>query len=172
MSKLATFDKPGPAEKKPNNSEGLTAVQHDNKEYTITKAALTIAELGLLAHHITLQAALDCLLHDAAKGETLYLSRSTTHLNEVVSQAFAGGSRAPPGANEGVAIARASLQGHVLAMKEAAVHASKAQEHDNKAVSDAQPAAQGLHLIAQAVWQPGVVVNHGHTYTNVLVNHC
>ncbi|KAG2043692.1 Golgi transport complex subunit 5-domain-containing protein [Suillus americanus] len=38
--------------------------------------------------------------------EALYLSRSTTRLNEAVSQAFAGGSRAPPGANEGVAIAR------------------------------------------------------------------
>jgi hypothetical protein len=41
--------------------------------------------------------------------EALYLSRSTTRLNEAVSQAFAGGSRAPPGANEGVAIARAVM---------------------------------------------------------------
>lgn len=62
MSELATFDKPGTAEKKPNNSEGLTADQQDDKERTIAKAALTIAELGSLAHHITSQAALDCLL--------------------------------------------------------------------------------------------------------------
>ncbi|KAG2028524.1 hypothetical protein BDR03DRAFT_1019686 [Suillus americanus] len=41
--------------------------------------------------------------------EALYLSRSTTRLNEAVSQAFTGGSRAPPGANEGVAIARAVM---------------------------------------------------------------
>ncbi|KAG1776989.1 Golgi transport complex subunit 5-domain-containing protein [Suillus placidus] len=41
--------------------------------------------------------------------EALYLSRSTTRLNETVSQAFAGGSRAPPGTNEGVAIARAVM---------------------------------------------------------------
>jgi hypothetical protein len=41
--------------------------------------------------------------------EALYLSRSTTRLNEAVSQAFAGGSRAPPGANEGVVIARAVM---------------------------------------------------------------
>ncbi|KAG2055186.1 hypothetical protein BDR06DRAFT_1020429 [Suillus hirtellus] len=38
--------------------------------------------------------------------EDLYLSRSATRLNESVSQAFAGGSRAPPGSNEGVTIAR------------------------------------------------------------------
>ncbi|KAG2153694.1 Golgi transport complex subunit 5-domain-containing protein [Suillus bovinus] len=41
--------------------------------------------------------------------EALYLSRSTTRLNEAISQAFAGGSRTPPGANEGVAIARAVM---------------------------------------------------------------
>lgn len=48
MSELAAFDKPGTAEKKPNNSEGLTADQQDDKERTIAKAALTIAELGAL----------------------------------------------------------------------------------------------------------------------------
>ncbi|KAG0708347.1 Golgi transport complex subunit 5-domain-containing protein [Suillus ampliporus] len=41
--------------------------------------------------------------------EALYLSRSTTRLNEAISQAFAGGLRSPPGANEGVAIARAVM---------------------------------------------------------------
>ncbi|OAX39111.1 hypothetical protein K503DRAFT_690302 [Rhizopogon vinicolor AM-OR11-026] len=41
--------------------------------------------------------------------EALYLSRSTTRLNEAVSQAFAGGPRSPPGANEGVTIARAVM---------------------------------------------------------------
>ncbi|OJA08043.1 hypothetical protein AZE42_08584 [Rhizopogon vesiculosus] len=41
--------------------------------------------------------------------EALYLSRSTTRLNEAVSQAFAGGPRLPPGANEGVTIARAVM---------------------------------------------------------------
>ncbi|KAG1865830.1 Golgi transport complex subunit 5-domain-containing protein [Suillus subalutaceus] len=49
MSELATFDKPGTTEKKkPNNSEGLSADQQDDKERTIAKAALTIAELGAL----------------------------------------------------------------------------------------------------------------------------
>ncbi|KAG1765762.1 Golgi transport complex subunit 5-domain-containing protein [Suillus occidentalis] len=48
MSELATFEKLGTAEKKPNNSEGLTADQQDDKERTIAKAALTIAELGAL----------------------------------------------------------------------------------------------------------------------------
>lgn len=48
MSELATFDKPGTAEKKPNISDGLTADQQDDKERTVAKAALTIAELGAL----------------------------------------------------------------------------------------------------------------------------
>ncbi|KAJ3572397.1 hypothetical protein NP233_g3110 [Leucocoprinus birnbaumii] len=39
--------------------------------------------------------------------ETLYLSRSTNKLNEVVGQAFSGGVRAPPGSAEGVNVARA-----------------------------------------------------------------
>ncbi|KIJ67605.1 hypothetical protein HYDPIDRAFT_84403 [Hydnomerulius pinastri MD-312] len=39
--------------------------------------------------------------------EALYLSRSSTRLNEAVAQAFAGGSRAPPGVNEGISIVRA-----------------------------------------------------------------
>ncbi|KAG2142299.1 uncharacterized protein EDB93DRAFT_612909 [Suillus bovinus] len=41
--------------------------------------------------------------------EALYLSRSTNHLNAAVSKAFTGGSRTPPAANEGVAIARAGM---------------------------------------------------------------
>lgn len=49
------------------------------------------------------------VLRSLSTFEALYLSRSTTRLNEVVSQAFAGGSRTPPGANEGVAIARAVM---------------------------------------------------------------
>jgi hypothetical protein len=51
MSELAAFDKPGTAGKKPNNSDGLTADQQDDKERTIAKAALTIAELGSLVHY-------------------------------------------------------------------------------------------------------------------------
>jgi conserved oligomeric Golgi complex subunit 5 len=39
--------------------------------------------------------------------EALYTSRSTNRLNETVGQAFSGGARAPPAANEGINIARA-----------------------------------------------------------------
>ncbi|KAF9222669.1 hypothetical protein BS17DRAFT_176069 [Gyrodon lividus] len=38
--------------------------------------------------------------------EALYVSRSSTRLNEAVAQAFSGGSRSPPGANEGINIVR------------------------------------------------------------------
>ncbi|KAG6920111.1 hypothetical protein DXG01_010179 [Tephrocybe rancida] len=38
--------------------------------------------------------------------ESLYLLRSTNKLNEAVAQAFSGGARAPPGAPEGINIAR------------------------------------------------------------------
>ncbi|KAN0090816.1 Golgi transport complex subunit 5 domain containing protein [Tylopilus felleus] len=38
--------------------------------------------------------------------EALYVSRSSTRMNEAVAQAFSGGSRAPPGANEGNNIVR------------------------------------------------------------------
>ncbi|KAJ6603113.1 Golgi transport complex subunit 5-domain-containing protein [Mycena sp. CBHHK59/15] len=38
--------------------------------------------------------------------ESLYVSRSSNKLNEVVAQAFSGGARSPPGMNEGVNIAR------------------------------------------------------------------
>ncbi|KAH0827442.1 Golgi transport complex subunit 5-domain-containing protein [Lanmaoa asiatica] len=38
--------------------------------------------------------------------EALYVSRSSTRMNEAVAQAFSGGSRAPPGANEGANIVR------------------------------------------------------------------
>ncbi|EIW82672.1 hypothetical protein CONPUDRAFT_100969 [Coniophora puteana RWD-64-598 SS2] len=39
--------------------------------------------------------------------ESLYLSRSTGRVNEAVGTALAGGLRSPPGANEGIAVARA-----------------------------------------------------------------
>lgn len=38
--------------------------------------------------------------------EGIYLSRSLTRLNEAVSQAFSAGTRAPPSASDGIAIAR------------------------------------------------------------------
>ena len=38
--------------------------------------------------------------------ESLYLSRSSNRLTEVVCQAFAGGPRSPPGMTEGINIAR------------------------------------------------------------------
>jgi len=38
--------------------------------------------------------------------ESLYLSRSSNRLNETVSQAFSGGTKSPPGMNEGANIAR------------------------------------------------------------------
>ncbi|KAI0789088.1 hypothetical protein C8Q75DRAFT_807200, partial [Abortiporus biennis] len=38
--------------------------------------------------------------------ESLYLSRSSTRLNETVAQAFSGGVRTPPGTNEGTNISR------------------------------------------------------------------
>lgn len=38
--------------------------------------------------------------------EALYVSRSSTRMNEAVAQAFSGGSRTPPSANEGNNIAR------------------------------------------------------------------
>ncbi|KAJ7594725.1 Golgi transport complex subunit 5-domain-containing protein [Mycena floridula] len=46
------------------------------------------------------------ILRAISNFESLYLSRSSTRLNEAVSQAFAGGSRAPPGASDGINIAR------------------------------------------------------------------
>lgn len=39
--------------------------------------------------------------------ESLYLSRASNRLNEAISQAFASGSRGPPGQAEGINIARA-----------------------------------------------------------------
>ncbi|KAL4074200.1 Golgi transport complex subunit 5-domain-containing protein [Scleroderma citrinum] len=38
--------------------------------------------------------------------EGIYLTRSSTRLNETVAQAFSAGARAPPGANDGIAIVR------------------------------------------------------------------
>ncbi|CDZ96191.1 Predicted Golgi transport complex 1 protein [Phaffia rhodozyma] len=46
------------------------------------------------------------LLRSLSTFENQYLTRSTGRVNEVVSNAFAGGIRSPPGANEGLAIAR------------------------------------------------------------------
>lgn len=46
------------------------------------------------------------ILRALSNFEALYLSRSSNRLNETVGQAFAGGSKAPPGMNEGIAIAR------------------------------------------------------------------
>lgn len=46
------------------------------------------------------------ILRSLSNFESLYLSKSSNKLNEVVAQAFAGGVRAPPGYNEGINIAR------------------------------------------------------------------
>jgi hypothetical protein len=46
------------------------------------------------------------ILRALSNFESLYVSRSSNKLNEVVGQAFSGGSRSPPGMNEGVNIAR------------------------------------------------------------------
>lgn len=47
------------------------------------------------------------VLRSISNIESLYLSRSTNKLNEVMGQAFSGGARAPPGSTEGVNVARA-----------------------------------------------------------------
>jgi len=46
------------------------------------------------------------ILRSISNIESLYLSRSSNKLNEVVGQAFSGGIRAPPGSSEGTNIAR------------------------------------------------------------------
>ncbi|KAG6333689.1 hypothetical protein ID866_5396 [Astraeus odoratus] len=46
------------------------------------------------------------VLRALATFEGLYLSRSSTRLNEMVAQAFSAGIRAPPGANEAIGIIR------------------------------------------------------------------
>ncbi|KAJ7502790.1 Golgi transport complex subunit 5-domain-containing protein [Mycena galericulata] len=46
------------------------------------------------------------ILRALSNFESLYVSRSSNKLNEVVAQAFSGGARSPPGMNEGVNIAR------------------------------------------------------------------
>ncbi|KAG6832503.1 hypothetical protein H0H87_001428 [Tephrocybe sp. NHM501043] len=46
------------------------------------------------------------VLRGLSNFESLYLSRSTNKFNEAVAQAFGGGARAPPGATEGINIAR------------------------------------------------------------------
>ncbi|KAF9814575.1 hypothetical protein IEO21_05033 [Rhodonia placenta] len=46
------------------------------------------------------------VLRAVSNFESLYLSRSSSRLNEVVGQAFSNGSRSPPGMSEGVNIAR------------------------------------------------------------------
>ncbi|KAF8160965.1 Golgi transport complex subunit 5-domain-containing protein [Crassisporium funariophilum] len=46
------------------------------------------------------------LLRSLSTLESQYLSRSTNKINEAVGQAFSGGARIPPGASEGVNVAR------------------------------------------------------------------
>ncbi|KAJ7128889.1 Golgi transport complex subunit 5-domain-containing protein [Mycena crocata] len=46
------------------------------------------------------------ILRALSNFESLYVSRSSNKLNEAVAQAFSGGSRSPPGMNEGVNVAR------------------------------------------------------------------
>ena len=55
MSELAAFEQPSTTEKKRqlNVPDGLPADQKDDKERTIAKAALTIAELGSLGNQFT-----------------------------------------------------------------------------------------------------------------------
>jgi hypothetical protein len=47
------------------------------------------------------------VLRSLSTFESLYLSRSSNKLNEAIGQAFAGGTRTPPGVNDGINIARA-----------------------------------------------------------------
>jgi hypothetical protein len=47
------------------------------------------------------------ILRAVSNFEKLYLARSSNKLNEAVGQAFTGGARSPPGATEGINIARA-----------------------------------------------------------------
>lgn len=49
------------------------------------------------------------ILRSLTPFETLYLSRSSSRLTEVVNTATSGGSRNPPGATEGVTVARIAL---------------------------------------------------------------
>lgn len=46
------------------------------------------------------------ILRSIISFESLYLSRSTARLNEVVANALVGGTRSPPGATEGITVAR------------------------------------------------------------------
>ncbi|KAF8316421.1 hypothetical protein DL93DRAFT_2148754 [Clavulina sp. PMI_390] len=46
------------------------------------------------------------ILRSISRFETVYLSRSTARLNETIASALSGGIRAPPGAQEGLAMAR------------------------------------------------------------------
>ncbi|KAI6046013.1 hypothetical protein EDC04DRAFT_2864916 [Pisolithus marmoratus] len=60
-----------------------------------------------LLHQFFASIARPCLYFAALSTfEGIYLSRSLTRLNEAVSQAFSAGTRAPPNANDGIAIAR------------------------------------------------------------------
>ncbi|KAF8556095.1 hypothetical protein OG21DRAFT_1506874 [Imleria badia] len=79
--------------------------------------------------------------------EALYVSRSSTRMNEAVAQAFSGGSRAPPGANEGNNIVRTvtneldsarfdPLLVHVVAKNAATSLESVAIKADGLVVSD------------------------------------
>ena len=49
------------------------------------------------------------ILRSISRLESLYLSRSTARLNEAIATSLAGGIRNPPGATEGMAIARVAL---------------------------------------------------------------
>lgn len=49
------------------------------------------------------------ILRSLASFESLYLSRSASRLTEVVNTATSGGSRNPPGATEGITVARIAL---------------------------------------------------------------
>ena len=46
------------------------------------------------------------VLHALSNFESLYLSRSSSKLNEAVAQTFSGGVRGPPGMTEGINVAR------------------------------------------------------------------
>jgi conserved oligomeric Golgi complex subunit 5 len=46
------------------------------------------------------------ILRSISNFESIYLSRSSTKLNEAIGQAFSGGARAPPGPNEGINVSR------------------------------------------------------------------
>lgn len=46
------------------------------------------------------------ILRSVATFEKMYLARTNNRINEAINTAYAGGSRQPPGANDGVTIGR------------------------------------------------------------------